>query len=121
MLLLFKIRLSNCREKSFPSKRALSRAQADHAASISRISELEKEMTELKAWDAKAQKYQLVNIRPKGARTGGAFAYALKEEAGAAKPSHLLCENCFHNRIEAVLQEETRFPGIGSLWNTGKV
>ena len=38
--------------------------QAARAASISRISELEKELADLKARDAGKQKYELVNVRP---------------------------------------------------------
>ena len=38
-------------------------AQADQFALLNRVNELEKELTDLRAWDAEKQKYKLVELR----------------------------------------------------------
>lgn len=86
-------------------------AQAAQSTLLKRVSELEKEVTDLKAWDAEKQKYQLMDVRPKGAPGGSALAYALKEEAGSPEPMHLLCAHCYQEGRKSILQEETRYPG----------
>ena len=79
--------------------------QADQLALLKRVGELEKEVTDLKAWDAEKQKYELSQIVP------GVFAYSLKKEAGIAGALHQICTHCYEDRRKSVLQREIRTPG----------
>src|SRR5438270_13539161 len=50
-------------------------AQSDQFDLLQRISDLEKEVAGLKAWETEKAKYQLTEPRP------GVFAYAIKDDA----------------------------------------
>ena len=80
-------------------------AQAEQSALIERVGELETQVAEFEAWDADKQRYELKEI------ASGQFAYALKPEAAAGEPPHMLCANCYNQNHKAILQMETRNPG----------
>lgn len=80
-------------------------AQAAQAALIDRVSELEKEVTKLKAWDADKQRYKLTKLRP------GVVCYALKEGMENGEPSHRLCASCYNGGHKSFLADETWQPG----------
>ena len=86
-------------------------AQTDQLALLERKRELEKEVADLKAWEAEKEKYELANVRPQNHPSGTAFAYALKEAAGATEPKHFLCANCYQQGQKSILQREHRMPG----------
>jgi len=77
-------------------------AQEAQSTLAERERNLEKEVADLKAWGTEREKYKLKDLR------SGVFAYALKEEAGAAEPAHLLCSNCYQDWRKSILQKEGR-------------
>jgi hypothetical protein len=81
-------------------------AQADHSTMLNLVGELEKQVADLKAWDAEKQKYHLTKVAP----TSEVLAYTLKEGGGVSEPRHYLCPNCYQDRIKSILQPETRMP-----------
>ena len=85
-------------------------AQAEQFALQNQVRELEKEVADLKAWDAEREKYQLANVR-EGSDGGGAFAYVLKDDVGSTEPKHFICPNCYQQGQKSILQEELRTPG----------
>jgi hypothetical protein len=93
-------------------------AQMAQSALLKQVGELEKEVTDLKAWDAEKEKYHLVELRINVAPGhGGALAFALKEQAGSSEPIHFLCPDCYQEGRKSILQEEKRVPGmVDILW-----
>ncbi len=93
-------------------------AQAEQSTLLELKRDLEKEVADLKAWDAEKQKYHLVDLRINVAPGhGGALAYALKEQASSSEPIHFLCPNCYEDGRKSILQEEKRVPGmVDILW-----
>ena len=77
-------------------------AQTQQAELIEHVSELEKEVADLKAWGAEKQCYELKAVRY------GAVAYMLKPEARGAEPPHWLCANCYAQGKKAFLQPTGR-------------
>lgn len=80
------------------AQQSLSLANESQAVSAKRISELEKEIADLKAWDAEAEKYELKEV------SFGAMAYVPKPDTDAAKTAHWLCANCFEQKKKSYLQ-----------------
>lgn len=76
---------------------------------VERISALEKEIAELKNWNADKQNYELREIRSGSPQ---AFAYAYKKLVDDVTPAHNLCANCYQNNKKSILQGETRVPGL---------
>ena len=72
--------------------------QRERTDLISRIAELEREVTSLKAWDAEKERYKLVEVHP------GAYAYVIKAECQDDSPEHLLCPTCFERGKKTILQ-----------------
>ena len=81
-------------------------AQAAQAALVESVSTLEKEVADLKAWDAEKKRYTLADIG------NGALAYEVKEDARGTEPQHRLCANCYHDGHKSILQPETVIPGM---------
>jgi hypothetical protein len=75
-------------------------AQVAQSALLNRVGELEKELAELKAWDAEKEKYELTELGR------GTFAYASKRQTGAPEPKHSLCPNCYQDGRKSILQRE---------------
>ncbi len=80
-------------------------AQAQQSTLIERVSELEAQVAAFEKWETEKQRYELCAI------ADGQYAYALKEEASASEPPHLLCANCYADNRKSILQTETRDPG----------
>jgi len=78
--------------------------QTAHTALIGRVGELEKEVADLRAWDAEKQKYKLTKL----SQWTDVLGYMLKEQASAGEPAHFLCANCFEDRVKSILQPEDR-------------
>jgi hypothetical protein len=79
---------------------------------LRQISDLEKKVAELEAWNAEKEKYQLHDIR-QGLPGGqdGMFAYRLKSMGSTGEPIHFLCANCFYDRHKSILQHQMLVPG----------
>src|SRR5258708_6226236 len=73
-------------------------ANAAQSALIQRVSELEKEIASVKAWEAQKQRYQLA------IPFAGITVYALKKSMSDGEPSHYICANCYHNGKRAMIQ-----------------
>lgn len=67
---------------------------------IARVRDLEKQVTNLEAWEAQKQRYELKAIGQ------GSFAYSLKTEAQGSEPPHYICANCYENQQTSILQPE---------------
>ena len=76
-------------------------AQESQSTLLQRVRDLEKEVADLKAWDAEKQKYQLTDLGR------GAFAYTLKEQASSPEPQHSICPNCYQDSRKSILQRVT--------------
>ena len=80
-------------------------AQQAQAALVEQVGKLEKEVANLKAWDAvEREKYELKEVDP------GALAYVLKPDANKAEPPHWLCATCYGDRKKSFLQYSGRVP-----------
>jgi hypothetical protein len=75
-------------------------AQQAQSTLIEHVRELEKEVADLKAWDADKQRYQLKSIR------AGVTVYALKPGMENGEELHYLCTNCYQHGHKSILQEE---------------
>jgi hypothetical protein len=77
-------------------------AREAYAMQANRISALEAEVTQLKAWGAEKERYELKSIGP------GAVAYILKPDARGTENPHWLCPNCFTKGKKAFLQSANK-------------
>jgi hypothetical protein len=68
-----------------------------------RVSELEKDIMELKNWESEAKRYQLERV------PSGFFAYVLKRGMEMGEPPHELCANCFQKRQKSIIQYDFSF------------
>jgi len=84
-------------------------AQQDQFTLLERERELEKEVADLKTWDAEKEKYELAEI------SSGVFAYTLKQQTSSSEPKHYLCSNCYHQGHKSILQAETRTPPMAHV------
>ena len=64
-------------------------AQQSQSALIETVSDLEKEVTALKTWEADKARYELKALAP------SVVAYALKDSMSNGEPPHDLCANCY--------------------------
>lgn len=60
-------------------------ANLAHTATLRRLGELEKEVIDLKAWDAEKEKYHLISVKRVPAGQRAPVAYGLKEPAGVSE------------------------------------
>ncbi|MGA3228661.1 MAG: hypothetical protein ABSD51_01820 [Candidatus Binatus sp.] len=81
-------------------------AHSDQTAALKRVTELEKEVADLKTWDAEKEKYELTQPMPRAE----VFAYALKKDSGPPSLRHYLCATCYEDRVKSILQKEMRVP-----------
>jgi hypothetical protein len=65
------------------------------------VSDLEKEIADLKAWDVEKQRYQLVAL------ASNVMAYQLKPTERNAEPFHLLCANYYTDGKKSFLNQNT--------------
>lgn len=97
------------------TKQSAMAANLAHTATLRRLGELEKEVIDLKAWDAEKEKYHLISVKRVPAGQRAPVAYGLKEPAGVSEADHLLCANCFQDRIKSILQIEQRVPNLAEV------
>jgi hypothetical protein len=77
-------------------------AQETQSALVRRVSELEAEVTRLKAWEADKKRYQLTDIGK------GVVALALKPAMSGGEPMHYLCADCAAGGKKSYLQPHVR-------------
>ena len=73
-------------------------SQERHSALLTRISDLEKEINDLKIKQSAAEKYSLHKF------STGTFAYRLKDKYEEIQPGHYLCTKCNDTGIHSKLQ-----------------
>jgi hypothetical protein len=73
-------------------------ANEAYSALTKRIGELEKEVADLKAWDAQREQYELVQIG------NGSVAVMRKPNADPPEQPAWLCATCYENRKKSYLQ-----------------
>lgn len=74
-------------------------AQSDQFSMVEQIRQLKKEIADIKAWEETKQRYALTSPWT------GCFVYAMKESCKGSKPPHWICEHCYQDRREAILQK----------------
>lgn len=79
--------------------------QAEHAALISRIRELEEKLVKMEDWNVEKERYELASLAP------GTFAYIVKETMRRGSPPHAICANCYENGVKSVLQTFKTYAG----------
>jgi DNA-directed RNA polymerase subunit RPC12/RpoP len=77
-------------------------AQEAQSSLVNRVSELEKQVTQLKDWDTDKKRYQLANIGK------GIVALALKPAMSNGEPMHYLCADCAAKGQKSYLQPHIR-------------
>jgi len=77
-------------------------AREAYSAQADRISALETEVADLKAWDTEKQHYELKSIGH------GAVARILKPDARGTEPPHWLCPSCFEQSKKSFLQSANK-------------
>src|SRR5689334_19073320 len=73
-------------------------AQSDQFSLLQRISDLEKQIADIKAWDAEKQKYELKDVGL------GSFAYVVKETVRGSELPHEICAACYQHSKKSILQ-----------------
>lgn len=84
--------------KILEAQRSAFAANEERTSLIARVSELEKELAEFKAWSAEKQRYELKQLHR------GPFAYILREGEERGEELHALCTNCYQNGVKSFLQ-----------------
>jgi hypothetical protein len=98
-------------EKTIELNRAILSAQQDAIAAnaaqselIARIDQLDKEISNLKSWEADKARYQLTEIG------GGVVALSIKDNMRNGEAFHRLCANCAANGRKSYLQPQIHGP-----------
>lgn len=73
-------------------------ARGAQASLLDEISDLERDLLRLKAWDSDRERYVLNEVSP------GVFAYTLRKGKEGGEPPHMLCANCYQHREKSILQ-----------------
>jgi hypothetical protein len=79
-------------------------AQQSQSTLIEAVSDLERKIAEMKAWEADKQRYELKAIAP------GIFTFALKPSMSNGEPPHYICANCCAAGKKSYLQQHIRGP-----------
>jgi hypothetical protein len=72
-------------------------AREQQAALLERISDLEKEVAHLEAWESEKERYQLEQLPP------GILIYSLKPGMENGEPSHKICADCYNQGVKSYL------------------
>ena len=98
--------------KVFELQRAIIEAQQsvfaandERSTLIEKISNLEKELSSLKAWETEKQRYELKDVGH------GSLAYVIKESVRGTEEPHQICANCYERGHKRHLQP--RISGFG--------
>jgi polyhydroxyalkanoate synthesis regulator phasin len=74
-------------------------AQSDQFTLLQRVSELEKQIADLEAWNTEKQRYELKRLR------SGGLVYSLKADASGSEPPHEICAACYQRGKKSILQK----------------
>ena len=96
-LLAGKVREFN--DKLIEAQTAIIAVNDERTALIQRVGAAEKELAELKDWNADKENYELKRVSH-----FGSLAYVLKESVEGAGPAHALCANCYEHNKKRLLQ-----------------
>lgn len=81
-------------------------AQSEQFAMVEEIRNLKEKITNLEAWNAEKDRYQLEKLWE-----AGVVAYALKEHMSNGEPPHYLCTNCYKDGMKSILNPQKRKNG----------
>lgn len=73
-------------------------AYSAHSTLVERVRELERQVTEMEAWETEKQRYELHQLPP------GTYLYRIKPEMQGSEPMHYICANCYQSRQKSILQ-----------------
>ena len=73
-------------------------AYATQASLINRVSELERQIADMKHWDAEKQRYKLAAPFP------GCMVFAVQKSMCNGEPAHYLCATCYNKGEASILQ-----------------
>ena len=73
-------------------------AYQDQLALTERVSALEKEIANMKTWEAEKHRYELKDIGGRG------YAYIVKGAVRGTEPPHAICANCYEHGEKSILQ-----------------
>ena len=73
-------------------------AREQQSALAERVRDLEKEVTDFKAWGTEKQRYELVELY------GGSLAYTVKETMRGTEPTHYICASCYQKGQKSLMQ-----------------
>lgn len=83
--------------------------QAQQAALIERIGELEHEVARFETWETEKQRYKLEALPP------GTHVYTLKPEMAAGEPPHHICQTCYQRSKKSILHQSETHNGVYHL------
>jgi hypothetical protein len=91
-------KVAELNSKIIEAQNLIFRIQADRAADIDKIKELEDEVARLNDWNTEKQRYEMRQI------ASGAFVYSLKPAMANGEPLHSLCATCYIRGKKSPLQ-----------------
>lgn len=106
----------------FAAQQGALSAQANEAALVQTVRNLEEKMAQMETWRAEKERYQLTDYG------GQTFAYELKESEANGEPPHRICANCYQNSQKSILhptrklhdqRDEYSCPACKSLFKFG--
>lgn len=83
--------------------------QSEQFALLEKLRDLEKEIADVKAWEAEKNKYELKEVIP------NVLVYSFKEDSGSSEPPHKLCANCYQDERKSILQQEYVKGGVALI------
>lgn len=86
------------------AQRGAMTAQANEAALLEEVGQLKKRVTDLQAWEAEKNRYELVALAP------NVVAYAIKADARGVEPPHYICANCYQAGKKSFLNQFVQGP-----------
>jgi hypothetical protein len=101
----FQGKLIEFQSKIIDANNAAFAAQEERSSLLQTIRDLEKEVTDLKAWEGEKERYELTDI----SGGNGSLAYVIKEELRSGAPLHCLCANCYQHNKKSILQRRGVF------------
>jgi len=97
-------------QKILAAQYALFDANAAQTTLIQRVSELEKQIASMEAWETQKQRYKMTSP------FNGCTVYALQKSMSEGEPPHYICANCYQNRKPSILQNGTSTSKEGGSW-----
>ena len=93
-----KVQIGELQTQILSAQEGALRSQERESALARQVHELEERITQMEAWDAEKQRYELKDFG------GGTFAYLLKPDVGDSEPAHRICAACYEKGQKSILQ-----------------